>query len=147
MHLFTGGSLGTLIRDTPYIRTSQLRIRLTPPRKIPRERHGRMDEELRSVSLRLPYARMLLYTRVFVLHVSAHMHSCVCVCVGSSSCSTVGTRAAAYLYELSYRRLKWSEPYPPSTSAPYDAVMTFPLSPFWRPGPTWLPATNYRDPA
>jgi len=39
---------------------------------------------------------------------------CVCMCVRpymSPVMFDVGTRAVAYLYELSWRRLEWSEPY------------------------------------
>lgn len=59
----------------------------------------------------------------------------------------VGTRAVAYLYELSWRRLKWSEPYLAIHLHPYDAMMTFPLSLSRQPDPLWLSATNYREPA
>jgi len=94
------------IRYTPYTRMS-VKDTSYSSSESPEGRKG--GRRLRSVSLRLPSHTCVRAS----VYVRSRARARVCLFLIALD---VGTRAAAYLYELSYRRLKWSEPYPLSTS-------------------------------
>lgn len=104
--------------------TCQHRIRLIRPKKAPTE-FLKVDEG--AMRLRIPLSCVRHPRTTETVHTDVHTRTVPHICVSGfywSWCSIMPVvRAAAYLYELSSRRLKWSEPYPP-TSLSLGLVVT-----------------------